>query len=115
MKGKVATHQVPGESRGGDDDTVVNAMLIGWVGGSCPAHAVSLHALTAKHNKTATMVTSQGKGSVLKLEVPALLLTYFNQRQECFCNMHTMPRKKYFIHVCLKQFESYEAPHINTC
>ena len=29
----------------GDDDTVANAMMIGWVGG-CPAHAVSLHALT---------------------------------------------------------------------
>ena len=56
----VATHRLPGESRGGDDDTVANAMMIGWVGGSCSAHAVSLHALTAKHNKTATMATSQG-------------------------------------------------------
>lgn len=35
----------PGESRGGDDETVANAIMIGWVGG-CPAHAVSLHALT---------------------------------------------------------------------
>ena len=55
-----ATHQLPGESRGGDDDTMANAMMIGWVGGSCPAHSVSLHALTNKHRKTATMATSQG-------------------------------------------------------
>ena len=39
-----------------------NAMMIGWVG---PAHAVSLHALTAKHNKTATMATSQGNSKVV--------------------------------------------------
>ena len=42
----MATHQLPGERRGGDDDTIANAMMIGWVGGSCPAHAVSLHTLT---------------------------------------------------------------------
>jgi len=29
--------------------------------------------------------------------------------------MHAIPRKKDFIHVCLKQLESYEGPHINTC
>ena len=58
----LATHQLAGESRGGDDDAVANAMMIGWVGGSCPAHAVSLHALTAKHNKTAIM--SQGISKV---------------------------------------------------
>ena len=29
--------------------------------------------------------------------------------------MHAMPRKNDFIHVCLQQLESYEAPHINTC
>ena len=56
----MASHQLPGESRGGDDDAVANEMMIGWVGGSCPARAVSLHALTAKHNKTVTMATSQG-------------------------------------------------------
>ena len=60
----MATHQLPGESRGGDDDTIANAMMIVWVGRSCPAHAVSLHALTAKHNKTATMATSQGNSKV---------------------------------------------------
>jgi len=60
----VATHRLPGESRGGDDDTVANAMMIGWVGGSRPPHAVSLHALTAKYNKTATMATSQGNSKV---------------------------------------------------
>ncbi len=61
----MATHQLPGESRcGDDDDAVANAMMIGWVGGSCPAHAVSLHALTAKHNKRATMAKSQGNSKV---------------------------------------------------
>ena len=40
------THQLRGREQGrGDDDTVAKAMMIGWVGG-CPAHAVSLHALT---------------------------------------------------------------------
>ena len=34
------------------------------MGGSCPAHAVSLQALTAKHNKTATMATFQGNSKV---------------------------------------------------
>jgi len=63
-QGVLATHQLPGESRGGDDDAVANAMMIGWVGVSCPARAVSLHALTAKHNKTATMATSQGNSKV---------------------------------------------------
>jgi len=60
----LATQQLHGDSRGGDDDTVANAMMIGWVGGSCLARAVSLHALTAKHNKTATMATSQGNAKV---------------------------------------------------
>ena len=39
-------------------------LLIGRVGGSCPAITVSLHALTAKHNKTATMATSQGNSKI---------------------------------------------------
>lgn len=38
----LATHQLPGESRGGDD-VIANAMMIGWVGGY-PDHTVSLHA-----------------------------------------------------------------------
>jgi len=60
----LATPQLPGESSSGDDDAITNAMMIGWVGGLCPAHAVSLHALTAKHNKTPTMATSQGNSKV---------------------------------------------------
>ena len=60
----MATHQLPGESRGGDDDIVANAMMIGWVGGSFPTNAVSLHTLTAKLNKTATMATSLGNSKV---------------------------------------------------
>ena len=60
---QVLATQLPRDSRGGDD-AIGNAMMIGWVGGSCHAHAVSLHALTAKHNKTATMVTSQGNSKV---------------------------------------------------
>jgi len=60
----LATHQLPGESRGRDDDAVANAMMIDWVGGSCPAYAVSLHALTTKLNKTATMATRQGNSKV---------------------------------------------------
>ena len=59
----MATHQLPGENRGGHDDTVANAMMIGWVGG-CPAHAVSLHAPTTTKHKTATMATSQGNSKV---------------------------------------------------
>jgi len=42
----LATHQLPGESRSGDDDAVTNAMMIDWVGGSCPAHAVLLQNTT---------------------------------------------------------------------
>ena len=55
----MAAHQLPGKSRGGDDDTVANAMMTGWVGGSCPSLALSLHSLTANHNKTATIVTAR--------------------------------------------------------
>jgi len=60
----LATHQLPGDSRDGNEDAVANAMLIGWVGGSCPARAVSLHAPSAKHNMTAKMATSQGNTKV---------------------------------------------------
>ena len=38
--------------------------LAGWADHAL-AHAVSLHALTAKHNKTATMATSQGNSKVV--------------------------------------------------
>jgi len=38
----LASHQLPGDSRGGDDDAVAKAIMIGWVGGSRPADAVSL-------------------------------------------------------------------------
>lgn len=46
-------------------DTVANAMTI-WVGGRCPAHAVSLHDLTTTKHKTAsaTMATSRGNSKV---------------------------------------------------
>ena len=76
----MATHQLPGESRSGDDDAVANAMMIGWVGGSCPTHIISLHTLTAKHNNDSDNGDEPGKykGSVLKLEVPALLFAHFN-------------------------------------
>jgi len=47
----LVTHQLSGESRGGDDDTFANAMMIGWVGGSCPALAVLL-------NKDFTLINS---------------------------------------------------------
>ena len=84
---------------------------------NCPAHAVSLHALTAKRNKTATMATSQGNSKVVSSnwKYRQLLLAYFNQRQDCLCTMHAMPWKKDLIHVCFEQLESYEAPHTNTC
>jgi len=58
----LATHQLPEESRYGDDEAVANAMMIGWMGG--PSHAISLHALTAKQNKIATMATSQGNSNI---------------------------------------------------
>ena len=80
----MATHQLPGESRGGDDDAVANAMIIGWVVGSCPAHAVSLHTLTAQSDCQTQQDSDNGdepgkfKDSVLKLEVPAILLALFN-------------------------------------
>ena len=47
MKRAVSYYTQPAwrEQGRGDDDTVADAMMIGWVGG-CPAHAVSLHALT---------------------------------------------------------------------
>jgi len=79
MKRKVSGFGQTAWREGGDDDTVANAMMIGWVGRSCPAHAVSLHALTAKHNKTATMVTSQGNSKVLpQTGSTAILLAHFN-------------------------------------
>ena len=73
----LATHQLPGESRGGDDDTVANAMMIGWVGGSRPAHAVSLHCQTQQDSDNGDE-PGNFKGSFLKLEVPAILLARFN-------------------------------------
>jgi len=66
----LATHQLPAESRGGDGDAIANAWD-DWLGGRimpCP------RCLTAKHNKTATMATSQGNW----LEVPAILVAHFN-------------------------------------
>ena len=64
MKCKVSGfgHTSAAWREGGDDDTVANAMMIGCVGGSCPAYSVSLHTLTAKHNKT--MAMSQGNSKV---------------------------------------------------
>jgi len=111
----LATHLLPGESRGGDDDAVVNAMMIGWVGRSRPAHAVSLYALTAKHNKT--MATSQGNSKVAssnwKYRYYVSLIEIKGSNVYVTCTL--CPGKKDFIHVCLKQLESYEEPHINTC
>ena len=122
----MATHQLPGESNGWGDDAVANAMMIGWVGGSCPAHAVPLHVLTAKHNKTkkiikynktATMATSLGNSKVefsnWKYRHYFSLILIKGKNVCVTCTL--CPGKKDFIHVCLKQLESYEAPHVNTC
>ncbi|KAG8011069.1 hypothetical protein GBF38_005724 [Nibea albiflora] len=47
---KLWLHQLPGESRSGDDDdTVATAMMIDGVGG-CPAHTVPLHDLTSTYD-----------------------------------------------------------------
>ena len=75
----MATHQLPGESARGGGDAAANAMLIGQVGGSCPAHAVSLHALIGCQTQQGSDngdEPGKSKGSVLKLEVPALLLAH---------------------------------------
>jgi len=56
-------------------------MMIGWVGGSRPAHAVSLTARSdSQTQQDSDNLDEPGKfkGSVLNLEVLAILLAHFN-------------------------------------
>ena len=76
MKRKVsvlATHQLPAESRGGDEDAVADAMLIGWVGGSYPARSDCQTQQDSGNDDE----PAKFKGSVLKLELPTILLLIY--------------------------------------
>ena len=77
-------------------------MMIVRLGGSYPAHTVSLHALTGKHNKTETMATSQRNSKVASSNWKYYFSLIEIKGNNVLCNMDAMPRKKDFIHVCLK-------------
>jgi len=74
----LATHQLPGESRSGDDDAVANAMMIGWVGRIMPCSCCLTARSDCQTQQDSDNDDEPGKfkGSVLNLEEPALLLAH---------------------------------------